>query len=142
MEEARIINAFEIMRDRQKRYGDVIIPKRITCAACSSKVLAQDMHRLKSTGFVKDVQDMVCNKCAITYRSELAKASRLVCAGCKEVIHVFEPTAEKNGFKYHPNTCYHVAKCPCCCKEKLEFSPILEKIAFYKTRGIPYIGAP
>jgi len=133
---------YRILRERREKYGEVVVPPIFTCPCCKGKFKIQEMHRLASTGAVEGAMDLLCVKCARDYRKELEQVARLVCAGCKEVVDMLEPSVEPGGFRIEAGRCYHVAECPCCSSKTLKQSPVVEMILFYKSRGIPYEGAP
>lgn len=132
-------NAFAVARDRQRKYGDVVIPERCVCQACGNKRPLQEMARIPSTRVIANVQDCVCIKCAQADHKEFTKVARIVCIGCKEVVAMVEPFKERTGFQWTAGGFYHVVECPNCSKQfAMKQSHILEKICFYKKSGIPY----
>lgn len=129
----------EVLRDRQKRYGDVVIPKKKKCQACGKALTIDKMARIPYTGVVRNVMDCVCTSCSIDYATELKNVPRLACAGCREIIAILEPGKEsRGGFVWEGGKCYHVAECPACNRKCANGSPVIEKLLFYKRNGIPY----
>lgn len=138
--------ALEIVRDREKRYGAVIIPeRRVPCADCGEYFDFVLMPRFRSSGIVAPVVDVLCKDCGDReWRTKGFRYPRLVCAGCREVVKVFDvPRSGKlkddHGFCWEVNKFYHVQECPRCAKRAIRSSQIIEKILFYKKHGIPYV---
>ncbi len=126
-------DALRVIREAGKSKGPVAIPELFTCACGKDKKL-EAMPVIKSTGVVERVVDKVCPEC----RKDYAKMGRIVCCGCREVVALVEPHKEKTGFVFRPGGFYHVLNCPKCVGRMFEKSDIVEKILFYKDRGIPY----
>lgn len=129
----------EVLRERQRRYGDVVIPQRKLCQGCGKRIEISKMPVVPHTGAVRNAADCLCESCRREYADEIRKVGRLVCVGCREVLALVEPGKEKRGgFVWEPGRCYHVANCPACAKEKIDHSPVVEKLMFYTREGIPY----
>ncbi len=90
------------------------------------------------TGVVGPVVDCVCKQCAFEHGKDLKDLARVVCATCRETVFLIDPHKERTGFTWSAGFIGHVATCPCCSEEPIAGSPIAEKIAFYKAKGIPY----
>lgn len=139
-------DAFKVLRKAHRERGPIVVPDFYRCIICSPPdnerkmgVPADRMRRIRYTGVVSNIMDCVCESCAAANAKDLAKAARIVCVGCREVVAMVEPFKEKNGFVWKPGGFYHVMECPRCAKAKaLEGSPIVEKIVFYESEGIPY----
>lgn len=126
----------QIVRRRMEKSGSVAVPKAIRCACGMLRDQAK-MPRIPTTGVVKGVVSLICAGCPA--ERELAKHAKLVCAGCREVLGFVEPGKEKKGgFEWLPGRYYHVPNCPSCKGVGVKSSPVIEKIIFYKERGIPY----
>lgn len=136
----KIMGAFAVIRDRQKRYGDVVIPRRVECVCCHTRKEVTEMHRIPTTGIVENVMDCLCNKCLQEHVRDFSQMARVVCAGCREVVAVVSPGKEKRGgFVWRPGAITHVAQCPACTQDpNLQMSRIAEKVAFYVKNGIPF----
>lgn len=131
--------AIKLIREREERAGPVVIPKTHKCLQCNKYLQAQFFPTVGPTGVIARARDCFCKSCAAEYRKDLDKVARIVCAGCREVIHVMEPGVERTGYTWRPGSFAHVAECPSCTtKTRLRQSPVAEKIAFYKAAGIPY----
>lgn len=137
--------ALEIVRERSERYGEVVIPeRRVGCGDCGKHFDVATMPRFRSSGVVGPVMDILCKDCGEReWRSKGYRHPRLVCVGCREVVKVFDvPKSGKllddHGFSWDINRFYHVQECPSCAKRALRCSEILEKVAFFKKRGIPF----
>lgn len=70
----------------------------------------------------------------------LRECSRVVCPRCKTIVLLLEPFKDKHGFEFKKGAVYHVEACPIC-RPGLLKSAIVEKIVFYKQRGILYCEA-
>jgi hypothetical protein len=131
--------ALRIMRERDAEVGTVAVPKRRKCPGCGVYFDIPDFSRIGYTGAVAGALDVVCKSCALVHGKTLAKLCRIVCVGCREVVHIMEPGKERCGFVWEPGACYHVTECPVCSKtQALKKSPVVELILFYKTNKIPY----
>lgn len=72
--------------------------------------------------------------------SELAKFpthARVVCPRCKILTLLLPPHRDPHGFEMRPRGHYHVERCPRCVPGTTQ-APIIEKLVFYRARGIPY----
>lgn len=130
-----------VFRDRERRQPAslITVPPRAFCVSCKSSRPVTDMHFIANTGLIKNVQDCLCHLCSVQYAKEAEKIVRVVCAGCKEVVHVMEPEKEPSGFEWKAGRCYHVAVCPICAKDpKLKSSTVVEMIAFFRVNNIPF----
>lgn len=113
--------------------------QRFHCVACQKVKPLQEMKRIRSTGVVANVVDSICNSCWALNSEYIGSLARVVCATCRHTVSLLEPQKEKSGYEWKRGSYAHVAVCPVCATDKqLKFSPIAEKIAFYKAHGIPY----
>lgn len=136
----RIVGAFQIARERQRKYGDVVIPRHVECVICHKRKKVTDMHRIADTGMTDNVMDCLCNACLQEHHKDYLRLARIVCVGCREVVAVVSPGKEKRGgFVWREGAYAHVVQCPACTKDPtLQMSRIAEKVAFYAKNGIPY----
>lgn len=130
--EARDFNkAFRIIREREERYGRVVINPTLLCL-CKHRKMVTDLPLIPTTGVVKDAVSIICPGCAKDTRD----LARLICVGCREMVGLIKPHTDPEGFTFRGGRFYHVANCPKCSKEKVEKSPIIERLLFYKKHGL------
>jgi len=103
---------------------------RMRCA-CDKLVNVVDMQPI-FTG-VLNALDNTCTGC----RKEAAGLSIIVCARCRRVVARMAPHADKLGFRFHPNRCYHVLYCGGCIREGEEpASDIQEQALHHRALGM------
>jgi hypothetical protein len=128
----------QLIRERHEKVGAVVISPLKTCSGCGKKLTVEKFPRIRNTGRAAGVLDTFCPTCHKDYAREIRQFCRLVCIGCSEVVMVAEPGPEKgSGFVWPAGGCLHVNDCPAC-KAGVKKSAIIEKLAFYKARGLPY----
>lgn len=98
--------------------------------ACGYRVPTAGLP-IVNTGVVQAMTN-VCTKC-----TEDAKGvAHLCCSSCKEVFVHVNPFQEKTGFCYEAGKYYHTMECPQCSKS--EGGAVVEKIIYYKKKGVVY----
>jgi len=128
----------EIARKRDEEVGTILVPQMRKCSCCSKKKTLEFFPRLAPTALTRGSMDIICDVCAKAYAAELKQLCRLVCAGCSEVITIFQPGAARGGFVFRSGGVYHVANCPVCKDPPPKKSTVLEMILFYRENNIPY----
>jgi hypothetical protein len=123
----------EIIRDRQKRFGQVVIQPTLLCA-CGHKKLVAEMPRIASTGVTEGVVSHVCKGCT----KEAGQLACLVCVGCKESVALIKPHKERSGFVWRGGRFYHVVDCPGCKLPAPKKSHVLEMVLHFRREGIPF----
>ena len=69
--------------------------------------------------------------------SQFPKHVHIVCPKCKILTLLLPPHRDPHGFVLETGKCYHVEHCPRC-RPGTSKAPIIEKLVFYRARGIPY----
>lgn len=68
---------------------------------------------------------------------EFPNHARVVCPKCRILTLLLPPHRDPQGWVAEPRAHYHVERCPRCVPGTLK-APIIEKLVFYRARGIPY----
>lgn len=133
------LRSLDSILGKPKQNAIIAQERKWPCAICRKFFPLTAIKRIASTSVVSNVVDCFCLSCYQQNQKELDRMARIVCATCKETVMLLEPHKEpRGGFVWREGSFSHVAVCPTCKEGDLPYSPVAEKLAFYKERGIAY----
>lgn len=139
MEEPLNIQAswIEALSKMPKLDPSVVHPSAMIACLCGKLVHTAEC-RTAYSGYVNYVVALCTD-----HAPYLTQHTRLICPRCRQIVMFIPPHKDPHGFVYERGATLHVERCPQC-RPDLRLpdggyrAPIVEKILFYKERGIPY----